>query len=287
MQQTLELKENMGEEFKSLVGSIAPFCGEATLKLDDDGFTIRFMDESSVALLEITGDNRLFTLKGDKPKKKKVVWNVTIPIEALNNVLKRMGYGDYTLVIDRQIKVSNSDKEYVLPLIDEEINQPRLPKIKYKAGFDLRGSRLRDAIKDVELVDEHVRLATDGKTLVLSTKKQDTDEVRGAESTLSSGQLGKIYADKKQTATYTAVYMHNFLKLVGDGEVKGEFGTETPIHLSFDKEFTEWEQGKDYKDSSRVEKYKISYNFWIAPRVENDMEKENDSEDVSAEEGAE
>jgi proliferating cell nuclear antigen len=131
-------------------------------------------------------------------------------------------------------KRGGSRRRFMMPILeplDEEVPQP---KIFFKASTRILSQSLRRAIRDAELVSEHVKMDADDGTFIISAKG-DMGSAH-SEWNKDSDELLDLKAEEPSSATFTLSYLKDIVNAVsGTSEVATlELSTDMPIKMDFE-----------------------------------------------------
>ncbi len=157
---------------KSSIEAISNLIDEAGINVDNEGLKLRAMDPAHVALVD-------FQLVKEAFDNFEVTESVVlgVDLERLNTIVKRAGSNDMiTLSLDEdknmlKIKIKNtSTRTFSLPLIDVSDEDLKVPSLDFPSSVEVHPNILKEAIKDAEIVSDHVTLKTDENNLYISAK---------------------------------------------------------------------------------------------------------------------
>ncbi len=256
--------------FIKIVDALATMIDVATFKVSPAGLSLKAMDPSHVAMVDLQLSKEAFSdYKCDKELP------IRINLTDLNRFMKRGAANDsLELSLDQQtnkLKIKfekgKSHRTFSLGLIteDEEEESPT-PNIDFNAKFSLGTDELQRAIKDAQIIGDYITFSISEEVLTLEASGDSGDVTINFEE-LKDKQLKK----GKQNAIYSLEYLADIIKAgsVSDS-VNIEFSTEMPIQFSFPIE----------NDMGKIK-------YFLAPRVEEEeeeAEKEAEAEEEEKEE---
>ncbi len=235
---------------KSSIEAISNLIDEAGITVDNEGLKLRAMDPAHVALVD-------FQLSKEAFDNFEVTETVVlgVDLERLNTILKRAGPSDMvTLSLDEdknmlRIKIKNtSTRTFSLPLIDVSDEELKVPSLDFPSSVEVHPNILKEAIKDAEIVSDHVTLKTDENNLYISAKgdlgnvsvkvlKDDAIEF------LSSGEVSSMFSLE---------YLVDMMKASGLADtVTINLGNDIPVRVDFKAE-------------------NVHLAFLLAPRIESE-----------------
>ncbi|MBN1683074.1 proliferating cell nuclear antigen (pcna) [Candidatus Bathyarchaeota archaeon] len=119
----------------------------------------------------------------------------------------------------------------ILEPLDEEVPQP---KIFFKAKARIITNSLKMAIRDADLVSEHVKVAVEGETLKISA----TGDMGSASSEWEKGSddLIELKSEEDSSATFTLSYLNEIVNAAGNSSEVAtvELSTDMPIKMDFE-----------------------------------------------------
>lgn len=253
--------------FIKIVDALATIIDVATFNVSKAGLSVKAMDPSHVAMVNLELPPKAFTeFKCDKSIP------IRINLTDLNRFMKRGSAGDsLELSLDQKsnkLKLRftrpKSTRTFSLGLLseDEEEEIPS-PKLDFNAKFSLSTSDLHRAIKDAQIVGDYINFTISDDTLTLDASGDSGDV------TIEVEELTELSIKGKQSSIYSLEYLADIIKASSVSEnVSVEFSTEMPVKF----EFPIIEQEAEGK-----------ITYLLAPRVE---EEEEDYEEIG-EEGTE
>jgi len=226
---------------KSSIEAISNLIDEAGISVDNDGLKLRAMDPAHVALVD-------FQLVKEAFDNFEVTESVVlgVDLERLNTILKRAGSSDMiTLSLDEdknmlKIKIKNtSTRTFSLPLIDVSDEDLKVPSLDFPSSVEVHPNILKEAIKDAEIVSDHVTLKTDENNLYISAKG-DLGNVSvkvlkdDAIAFMSGGEVSSMFSLEYLVDMMKASDLADTVKInLGDNiPVRLDFTAEN-VHLAF------------------------------------------------------
>lgn len=228
---------------KDSLECVSTLISEGTFKINSNGIGLVAMDPASVAMVVY---NLLSSSFESFEVKDEVI--ISFNIQQLVSFLKRASSKDVvTLSTDGsklKIKIHNDkiEKDFIIPLIDLRISEQKVPDLDFSASIEIDASLVKEAVKDAEMISDHIRIEANDKKCVISSSGEGTEmktEFMGAEG--------------EATAKYSVDYlakMFGVSKLAD--KVKMSFASDFPLKIDF----------------KETDKFQIS--FILAPRVDND-----------------
>ncbi|RLF13166.1 MAG: proliferating cell nuclear antigen (pcna) [Thermoprotei archaeon] len=217
-----------------IVDALSSLIDEGTIKAGEDGLRLRAMDPSKIAMID-------FEMPRDAFEEYACEGEVTIGVnfDELKKVVKR---GSAKEKIELEVPPSSArlkitfkgkaTRSFALPLIDVEYEELPAPSLSFNAKATVIADLLEDALKDVELVSDYVRLEARSDALIVRGQSDKGE----AEATLTTetGALIELEVKENSAASYTIEYLMDMLKANKAAEVATlEFSTAMPLSLTF------------------------------------------------------
>ncbi len=248
--------------FIKIIDALATIIDIATINISEKGVSVKAMDPSHVAMVDLNmpaGAFTEYTCEKSMP--------IRINLTDLNRFMKRGSAGDsLELSLDQKLnkmkikfksKSGKSRRTFSLGLLteDEEEEVPS-PKLDFDSKFSLKADALQRAIKDAQIVGDYITFTISDELLTLEASGDSGDV------TIEVEELTELTTKGKQSAMYSLEYLVDIIKAGSVSQiVTVEFSTEMPLKFEF----------------PLINEGKITY--LLAPRVE---EEEEDYEDVEA-----
>ena len=221
---------------------------EITITIDSEGLTLRTMDPSHVALLDIAMPNSLF-------EKYEVngINNFGIRTKEVLNLVKEFNKNDsihMRIDTDNNLILENHELSYSVRLIESVENNCPLPKIPYDSLVTIPGNDLKKYLGKLNVISEHLTISTDNHNCILESK----GDLGVCKIRLEKGmeQLIDIATKQNSSGTYSLEYLMPYFKaMLNNTSHEIEFSSQKPLRVN-SKIF----------NTGRV-------HFYLAPRVEN------------------
>lgn len=141
--------------WKNGVEAIAALIDEGTFQIDGNGIKLRAMDLSQIALVDLELPASVFEeYNVEKPV------NIGIDFAELSKITKRLKPEDrIELSLENRLKMvfkGETTRSFSLAVIESTSNPPKEPKIEFTADLKIISGTLKEALKDAELVSNHV-----------------------------------------------------------------------------------------------------------------------------------
>ncbi len=152
---------------KNLVDVISNFVDEVNFRVNEEGISIRAMDSSRVALLDVKiGREILEEFELDQEEV------VGIDLDRFEKILKRakaknsIGLEKETEENVLKIIIRNgARREFELPLIEVAEEEIRIPELDYKATVEIDADYFLEIIKDIDIISDYVTFLADENKL--------------------------------------------------------------------------------------------------------------------------
>ena len=198
---------NDTKSWRNSIDAIAALIDEGTFQIDESGMRLRAMDPSQIALVD-------FLLPGKGFEKFEVQKPVTIGIDLieLSKITKRSKPEDKIEISfdgNRLKMVFRGDtvRNFSLSVIEASSTPPREPKIEFTADIKIVPNIIKEALKDAELVSNHVVLNAENGITV--TADGDTGSV---EISLKEDKILSMDIKTPARAVFSLDHLNNILK---------------------------------------------------------------------------
>lgn len=242
----LRLTSKNPEGWKAVAGALSSLMDEATFHVAKDGITIRGMDPSHVAMIDIFMNSSLFeSYECDSDTK------FSVRLADLAKMLKRADKKDtlqVTLTDDSMLQFlakSVYSKEFRCKLIESTASLSALPKLDHKVKIGIPAAVLENVLADLAVSGEHAKMDANNGVIEFSTRGDAGEAKIGLD-----GEAGiSVEAKEQATATYSLDYLQKFFAAAkASGTVYLEFSTKMPLQLNVSVE-------------------QAAIHFYLAPRV--------------------
>jgi len=247
-----KLKVAGAKLLRDMLTSISILVDEATFKLDQESIQLRAMDPSRVAMIDFEWPKTIFEeYTCTEPTR------MCVNITELLKLLKRAGK-DETLELSLDEKtgrllVSITGKytrNFTMPTLEASEEEVPTPKIAFNARVKATTEGLARAIKDAQLVSDHVKIEAYPEKIVLNA----TGDLMGATITLQkeNDALLELEVKEPQEAIFSLSYLTEIVKAASATSdiATLEFSSDMPIRMDF-------HQAREGK-----------LTFFLAPRIE-------------------
>jgi len=225
----LEIGPKAFAVFKAYVGLLKAMNDELTLRCDDSGISVLSMDSSHVAMIDSKIKSTFFEVY-EAPEEGMITLNMLELSKFLDRIDK-----------DEMVKITHDaeqarlviatrkggrNRRFTLPILeplDEEIPKP---KIVYKSEGRILTQSVDSAIKDADLVSEHIKIAFRVDMLQLHAH----GDLGAAENEYEKGcdELLELKSEEDSVANFTLSYLKDMF-----GQLKNLSDVVT-LHLATD-----------------------------------------------------
>jgi proliferating cell nuclear antigen len=247
-----KIKISDAKILRDALTAVSTLVDEATFHINPDRIKLRAMDPSRVGMVDFEIQKSSFdeyVSSGDV--------KICLNLNELLKLLKRAGKDEaLELHLDEktaQFMIAIKGKYarvFSMPTLEASEEEVPEPKIAFNAKITLTTDGLRDALEDVALVSDHVRIEADGENLVMNAK----GDIMGANIELKKGSDALLSAEVKERskATFSLSYLSEIVKAASatSDVVTLEFSNDMPIRLDF------------------RQRYDGKLIYYLAPRIE-------------------
>jgi proliferating cell nuclear antigen len=198
---------NDTKSWKNSIEAIAALIDEGNIQIDSSGLKLRAMDPSQIALVDFE-----LPAKGFEKLTCETPTSLGVDFSELNKITKRSRPEDkIDLSIEKnRLKMvfrGETRREFTTSIIDSSGNPPREPKIEFTSEIKISPNMLKEALKDAELISNHVALTAEERFSVKSDG--DTGSV---DIDFPKDKLLSFRVDSPSRAVYSLEYLNNILK---------------------------------------------------------------------------
>ncbi len=233
---------------KDSISIISDLVTEAQFKITPDCLELIAMDPASVAMVTFKLLSSCFSEYNVKEEQ-----TIALNLNNFKQILRRATNCTITLeLVDGYLKFimnGRSVKTFMLPLIELEDSEKKIPTLDFKATIVTDSAILTEAIEDMDIIGESVSIEADNNLFKVSSK----GDLSKADVEIKSDERTKIVADEKFKSKYSIEYLKKMIqgsKLAPQATL--QFANDYPLKL-------------EYKVLN-----KLQLVFILAPRVEND-----------------
>ena len=232
-----EVEVSSIDPFRNLIKALSVIVEEGTFVMNEAQIKLLAMDPSHVAMVDFELPSDFFDAYKCEGEP-----HLSINIKELLKFLDRVDKDEETRIrLDEEkarlvilCKRGGHSRRFEMPIlepIDDEVPQP---KIFFKAKARLITDSLRNAIRDANLVSEHVKVAVEGEMLKISAN----GDMGSAHSEWEKGSddLIDLKAEEDSSATFTLSYLNEIANAAGSSSEVAtiELSTDMPIKMDFE-----------------------------------------------------
>jgi proliferating cell nuclear antigen len=232
-----EVEVSKIDPFRSLVKALSVIVEEGTFTLNEAQVRLLAMDPSHVAMVDFELPGGFFDSYRYEGEPKLSI-NIKEFLRFLDRVEKdeqvRIALNEEKARLVIHCKRGGHNRRFEMPILeplDEEVPQP---KIFFKAKARVTTNALRMAIRDADLVSEHVRVEVDNDVLKISAEGDMGSSF--SEWERDSDDLLELKVDEASGATFTLSYLSDIANAAGSvSEVASlELSTDMPVKMEFE-----------------------------------------------------
>jgi len=231
----MEIKLGKGfPAFQSWVNVLKTVNNEATLSFTNEGVKVLTMDPSHVLMVDtlFKAENFPKYNPGEEDTK------ICLSLNELAQFLKRVDKDDAVSLTHKpersrliiSIQQPDHNRNFEIPLLEPYDEEVPSPKIMFKASARITHKAVLKAVKDAELVTEHVKISIEERLQITGTGDAGTSFSDWGKD---SEHLLEIKAAEAAEATYTLSYVADLISsLKGLAEVVTiELATDMPLKI--------------------------------------------------------
>lgn len=219
------------KSFRDSVEAIASLIDEGTFQVEADGIKLRAMDPSQIALVDLALPPAAFEeYDVEKPG------SIGVDVTELAKICKRAHPEDkINLSTDGESRLElvlkgKTTRKYSIAIIDSTSNPPREPTIEFTANVKIGSSIIKDALKDAELVSNHVSIAVE-KDGVSIASDGDTGSVN---IQIPDDNILAKDVTEDAKAVFSLTHLDNILKAADvTSLVSMSLRTDSPLKLEY------------------------------------------------------
>ena len=245
-------KINDAKLLRDMITAISTLVDEATFNISPEGLKLRAMDPSRVAMIDFEWPKTIFDeYTCDTPTK------MCINISEILKLLRRTGKDESVeLTLDEKTNRLNIgikgkyDRTFNMPTLEATEEEVPTPKITFNVRAKVTTDGLHQAVEDVLLVSDHVKIEVDTEKLTMRA----AGDLMGATIELKKGSdaLLDLEAKEPSKATFSLSYLSEIIKTASSASdiATLEFSSDMPVRIDF----------KQPKEGKLI--------FYLAPRIE-------------------
>jgi proliferating cell nuclear antigen len=232
-----EVEVSRIDPFRDLIKALSVIVDEGTFLMNEAQIKLLAMDPSHVAMVDFELPNEFFDnykCEGEP--------RLSINIKEFLRFLDRVNRDEMvrvTLEEDKARLVINTQRggysrRFEMPILEPLNEEVPQPKIFFKAKVRMLTQSLRNAIRDANLVSEHVKIEVQDDLFRVRAE----GDMGSANSVWekNSDDILEIDFEEDSSATFTLSYIQDIVNAAGSvGEVANlELSTDMPIKMDFE-----------------------------------------------------
>ena len=238
-------------QLRNIISAAHTIIEEATFNIGPETITLRAMDPSRVAMLDLKLPKSIFEeYECVEPMK------VCVYLTELLKLLRRANKDDtITLSLDKserlEILIEGAyTRRFTMPLLEPHEEEVPTPKVTLTAKAKLTTEGIKQIVEDSSLVSNHLKITTEEKRLNFDAHG---DLMSGQATLDGSAVLLNLEVSAPAKATFSLSYLTGILAgaVSLSDLVTMELASDMPLRLDFMLVFPEGE-----------------LVFWLAPRIE-------------------
>jgi len=230
----LEMGQKAFTVFKAYVGLLKVINEELTLRVDDTGITVLGMDPSHVAMVDSKVKPGLFEKFTPPEGDGLITVNLSEFSKFLDRVEKETVQIDYNAEQAKLYIVAETggrNRRFSLPILEPLDEEVPKPKIVFKSSARLLTSSVERAIKDANLVSEHIKIEIEGEAVKFDA--QGDIGSASNEYTKDSDEVLEIKSEENSAANFTLSYLNDMFGQIHKlaDVVTLELSTDMPVKI--------------------------------------------------------
>ncbi|MEM3526142.1 MAG: proliferating cell nuclear antigen (pcna) [Candidatus Jordarchaeaceae archaeon] len=248
---TLKFAFTDAKLWKNIIDALSGLVDELVFIADENSLHARAMDPSHVAMVDFELPKTAFSEYECNGEVK-----LGINLEDMSRIMRRAGGGDaLELALDPEKNKLNvtfkgaSIRTFRIGLLDLTHEETPVPSIKFNAQIKMTADALKEALKDAEVVSDHVEIEATHDRLQINA----SGDTGGVEVKLdkSSDAILELNVTEKSKAMYALSYLTDMMRATTTSDtVTVQFSSSMPIKLEF-----------NLIGGGRL-------TYWLAPRIE-------------------
>ena len=216
------------KSWKNSVDAIAALIDEGTLDIGEDGFKLRAMDPSQIALIDFFLPKKAFEeYKIDKET------SIGVDFSELSKITRRCRLEDnIELSLDSRFSMKFSGettRKFDISVIDSTSTPPKEPNIDFTVEIKIGASILKESLKDAEQISNHVALLAE-KDLSIAAEG-DTGSV---DIKIPSNNILGMDVKEKTKSVFSLDQLNNLLKAADQSSIiQLKLRSDSPLRLEY------------------------------------------------------
>ena len=229
---TLKMVLSDAKIWKNIIESLT-LLDEANFIASERGIELRAMDPSRVAMVDFFLPASAFETYECTDTTR-----LGINLDEMIQIMRRSGTSDeLTMELEGTAKLvmtftGQNVRSFGISLLDLGDSEYPAPTIESKAKVKLTAEALQQAVKDAEIIGDHIRIVTDDNGITLSASSETKDVKVFIEK--DSDVIAEFNVKEDSSAMYSLSYLTEMTKAIKASElVMLAFSASMPIQLEF------------------------------------------------------
>ncbi len=222
------------KDFKKIIDAASNLVDEICFEVDEEGIKASAMDPSHVALVSINIPKESFDEYIADPH------DLGVDLESLKKIMARAKSNEkLTLELDEGTNKLNiifkndAVRKFSMALYDVSSSNIKVPDISYPNTIIMKAGAFVDALKDAELVSDHVSLkvSDDGKFIIYAKGDINQSEVVFDSS---SESIVDLRIGESSKSTFNLSYLKDITKATSSDDILHIYlATDTPVKIEY------------------------------------------------------
>ncbi len=215
--------------WRSSVEAIASLIDDGTLQIDEEGLKLRAMDPSQIALVDFMLPASAFDeYNTDNPS------SIVIDFSELSKITKRSKAEDkieLSLKENRfkMVFKGEATRRFNMSILESTATPPKEPNVEFTSEIKISATILKEALKDAELVSNHVALMADEEFSITAQGDTGSAEIRFPEEALMDMKV-----TEKARSVFSLDQLNNLLKASDQTSIISlKIRTDAPLKLEY------------------------------------------------------
>ncbi|MDK2790303.1 MAG: proliferating cell nuclear antigen [Methanothermococcus sp.] len=222
------------KDFKKIVDAMSNLVDEICFEVDENGIKASAMDPSHVALVSVNLPKEAFDeYVAD-------IHDIGIDLEALKKFMSR-GKSNEKMILEldeekNKLNITfknEATRKFSIALYDVSSTNLKVPEIEYPNEILIKAGGFVEALKDAELVNDHVTLKVDNDVFTVYSKgdlnQSETVFENGSETILD------LKIDSPSRSTFNLAYLKDITKSTSaDDVLKIYLGSDMPVKIEYE-----------------------------------------------------
>ncbi|GBF35844.1 MAG TPA: DNA polymerase sliding clamp [Methanothermococcus okinawensis] len=222
------------KEFKKIVEAMSNVVDEISFEVDEKGLRASAVDPSHVALVSIDIPREAFEEYLADPHE------IGVDLGVFKKIMKRAKSEEKLILeLDEEknrlniILENNATRKFSLSLYDVSSSNVKVPDLNYPNEIVIKAGAFKEALKDAELVNDHVTLQTDGEGRFIVLSKGDVNQCETIFDESSEAVLDMRITEPVKS-TFSLSYLEDITKAVSSDDILHiHLGSDIPVKIEF------------------------------------------------------